>query len=151
MPATKCGFDDIAGGASGSVQLEVYGPTLRVDVGFDTGYRGPPSVPLPGLKGLHALVDTGAAECCIDGMLAAHLNLPKVDRRPVAGVHGSRMVDIVIAQVHVPTLAFTMYGQFAAVDLAGGGQPHLVLIGRTFLSALTMGYGGRTGTVTLSR
>jgi hypothetical protein len=84
-------------------------------------------------------------------LLAAHLNLPTVDRRPVAGVHGAREVDIVMAQVHVPALAFTMYGQFAVVDLTGGGQVHRVLIGRTFLSAFKMVYEGQTGTVTLSR
>jgi hypothetical protein len=44
-----------------------------------------------------------------------------------------------------------MYGQFAVVDLAGGGQLHRVLIGRTFLCAFKMVYEGQTGTVTLSR
>lgn len=151
MPEAKCGFDDVVGGASGSVLLAQYGPTLFVDVGFDPNYQGPPAIPQPGLTNLRALVDTGAGECCIDALLAAQLNLPKVDRRIVAGVHGAHEVDMVLAQVNVPALAFTMYGQFAAVDLAAGGQWHRVLIGRSFLKSFTMTYEGLTGTVKLAR
>lgn len=53
------------------------------------------------------------------------------------------------AQIHVPSLVFNHYGQFAAVDLAAGGQRHAALIGRTFLQHFTMMYEGRTGNVTL--
>jgi hypothetical protein len=59
--------------------------------------------------------------------------------------------SIFIAQIHVPSLAFTIYGAFAGVDLAAGGQVHKALIGRTFLRAFKMVYEGTTGTVTLSR
>lgn len=151
MPETKCGFDSVPGGASGQVLLVQYGPTINVDVGFDPTYTAPPNIPQPGLKGIRALVDTGATESCIDALLATQLNLPVVDRRSVAGVHGSHEVNMVLAQVAVPSLSFIIYGQFAAVDLAAGGQVHQVLIGRTFLSAFTMVYEGTTGTVKLSR
>ena len=55
-----------------------------------------------------------------------------------------------LAQVRIPSLGFTIYGAFAGVHLAAGGQPHKALIGRTFLRAFTMVYKGGTGTVTIS-
>jgi hypothetical protein len=133
--------------------LAVWGPTLIVDVGFDPNYvAGPPwPVPAPGITGIHALVDTGAGESCIDNLLAGQLNLPIVDRRPISGVYGSQIVNVYMAEVHVPTLAFTIYGAFSGVELAAGGQAHWVLIGRTFLQNFTMVYEGPTGTVKLSR
>lgn len=102
------------------------------------------------MTGINALVDTGAMESCIDSLLAAQLGLPIVDRRKVSGVHGSQEVNVHLAQVHVPSLKVTIYGAFAGVHLAAGGQAHNALIGRTFLRNFTMVYEGRTGTVTLS-
>ena len=122
-----------------------------VDIGFDPGFKPEAGAhPVPGMNGLHALVDTGATESCIDALLAANLRLPIVDRRPIGGVGGVHQVNVHLAQVHVPALNFTLYGAFAAVDLASGGQPHKALIGRTLLQNYTMVYEGRTGAVTLS-
>jgi hypothetical protein len=153
MPETLCGFNDIPSGASGGEQLAAWGPTLIVDVGFDPNYKPeqPWVLPAPGITGIHALVDTGAGESCIDNLLAGQLNLPIVDRRPISGVHGAHMVNMYLAQIHVPTLTFTIYGAFAGVDLAAGGQIHKALIGRTFLQNFTMVYEGLTGNVKLSK
>jgi predicted aspartyl protease len=152
MPATKCGFNDIPGGATGADNLVQRGPTLLVDIGFDPNYIFGPSAPLPvpGKTKLAALVDTGATECCIDSLLAAQLNLPIVDRRVTAGAHGAREVNVHLAQVFVPSLNFTIYGAFAGVDLLAGGQLHSALIGRTFLKYFRMVYEGPTGNVELS-
>lgn len=152
MPSTRCGFDNVPGGASGAILLMAHGPTLLVDIGFDPAYQNPQvsGIPVAGMKGIEALVYTGAGECCIDSMLATQLNLPIVDRRFMSGIHGKEQVNIHLAQVHVPALNFTMYGAFAGVHLAAGGQQHRALIGRTFLQFYTMVYEGRTGTVTLS-
>jgi predicted aspartyl protease len=154
MPETTCGWNNVPGGASGSDLLVAWGPTLLVDIGFDPAYN-PAAVPLQkpvaGINGVEALVDTGASESCIDALLAGQLNLPIVDKRTISGVGGSHSVNIYLAQVHVPSLAFTIYGPFAGVNLAGGGQRHQALIGRTFLQAFTMVYEGPTGTVKLSR
>ena len=98
---------------------------------------------------MRALVDTGATESCIDSLLAAQLNLPIVDRRQIGGVGGAQLVNVHLAQVYVPTLSQTIYGAFAAVHLAAGGQAHQALVGRTFLQNVTMIYEGRTGTVTI--
>jgi predicted aspartyl protease len=95
------------------------------------------------------LVDTGATESCIDNLLASQLNLPIIDRRPISGVGGKQTVNMYLAQVHIPSLGFTIHGSFAGVDLKAGGQTHLALIGRTFLQSFTMIYEGKTGTVTI--
>ena len=153
MPETLCGFNDVPGGATGQDLLTVWGPTLKVDIGFDANFRAEPpwTPPVPGITGIDALVDTGAGESCIDSLLAGQLNLPIVDRRPVAGVHGALMVNMHLAQIHIPTLRYTIYGAFAGVDLAAGGMAHKALIGRTFLRDFTLLYEGLTGSVKLSR
>lgn len=56
-----------------------------------------------------------------------------------------------LAQIHVPAVNFTVYGEFAGVHLLAGGQPHYALIGRTFLQYFTMTYDGNSGSVDLSR
>jgi predicted aspartyl protease len=151
MPQTSCGFRDVQGGASGAILLVAYGPTLAVDIGFDPNFKpGVFFVPVPGIKGINALVDTGAGESCIDSLLAAQLNLPIVDRRSISGIHGSQEVNMYLAQVHVPALKYVIYGAFAGVHLVAGGQIHKALLGRTFLQNYTMVYQGRTGEVTIS-
>lgn len=151
MAETKCGFDN-SQEASGAVLLTRFGPTLRVDIGFDQSFKPSnlPILPIAGVKGLNALVDTGAGECCIDNLLASQLKLPIVDRRPISGAHGSHPTNMYLAQIHVPSLGTTIYGVFAGVDLLAGGQVHHALIGRTFLQNFTMIYVGKTGTVTIS-
>jgi hypothetical protein len=158
MAQAKCGFDDVPGAASGAVFLMHYGPTLLVDIGFDPNFQVPTEVsgpvpvsaPIPGITGISALVDTGAGQSCIDSLLAAQLNLPIVDRRPISGIHGPQEVNIHLAQIRVPALSFVIYGAFAGVHLVAGGQMHKALLGRTFLIDYTMIYEGRTGTVTIS-
>lgn len=152
MPETKCGFNDIPGGATGAQLLVSRGPTLLVDIGFDPGYNPdtPNILPVPGITSVEALVDTGANISCIDNLLASQLNLPIVDRQPIGGVGGRHIANVYLAQLHVRSLNFTVYGQFIGIDLQAGGQRHSALIGRTFLAHYTMTYEGRTGTVILS-
>jgi predicted aspartyl protease len=149
MAETDCGFSDIPGGAKGSILLEMYGPTILVDIGFDPNFKAtvPVKTPVAGMKGLKALVDTGATESCIDSLLAAQLNLPVVDKRIVGGVHGSLQVNVHLAQVHIPAINFTIYGMFSGVHLAARGQQHKALLGRTFLRHCSMIYDGKTGRV----
>jgi hypothetical protein len=150
MATAKCGFDSGPGG-SGRDLLVGAGPTILVTIGFDEAYdplnpTGPPNLPQTPFP---ALIDTGATESCIDSDLAMRLALPIVDRRKVSGVHGAREVNVHVAHVYIPSLAFTVYGPFCGVDLIAGGQAHHALIGRTFLQHFTMIYEGRTGTVIL--
>lgn len=127
----------------GSRALVLFGPTLRVRIGFDTDFQ-------PGGGAQLALVDTGATDSCIDPALAMELRLPIVARQPVAGVHGADDVNMHLARIHVPELDEVMYGMFAGVHLAAGGQSHAALLGRDFLQNFTMSYDGRQGSVTLS-
>src|SRR5579872_6708195 len=150
MASTKCGFND-SPTAAGSALLTLLGPTLKVDIGFDSTFRvGGNKIPIPGITAVDALVDTGAQECCIDNALASRLGLPIVDRRPIAGSNGTHTANMYQAQVRIPALNFTMVGSFAGVDLIAGGQMHTALIGRTFLVHFKMIYEGNTGTVTIS-
>jgi predicted aspartyl protease len=152
MPRTKCGFiDNPSTGIKATVALVACGPTILTDIGFDADYQAhiPGAIPKPSATGIHALIDTGATECCIDGELADQLSLPIIDRRPISGIGGKKEVNMHLAQIHVPALGFTIFGSFAAVDLAAGGQLHRALIGRTFLSHFTMIYTGTSGDVEL--
>ena len=131
--------------------LTAYGPTVLVDIGFDENFKPDEGgVPVPGITGVQALIDTGAGESCIDSTLAAQLNLPIVDKRVVSGVHGAQEVNMHLAQVRVPSLNSNILGAFAGVHLSAGGQPHRALIGRTFLKNFMMVYEGHTGTVIIS-
>ena len=154
MVQTKCGFNNLPGGLPAVEILVNLGPTLIVDIGFDPTFDPAQPAdgkrPVPGIEGLHGLVDTGAIESCIDNLLAAQLNLPIVDRRMIAGSAGPHQANVYLAQVHIPFLSYTIWGAFAGVNLKAGGQVHSALIGRTFLRAFTMVYEGRTGTVTIS-
>ena len=152
MPSARCGFDGIPGGAPGRALLTRYGPTIFVDIGFDEDFRPVlgAGVPRPGVAGVQALVDTGASLSCIDSVLAAELGLPVVDRQKIGGAGGEHEVNMHLAQIHVASLEFTIYGEFAGVHLAAGGQPHRALLGRTFLQRFVMVYEGHTGTVTIS-
>lgn len=149
MAKTLCGYNNLPT-ISGADLLAAYGPTLAVNLGFDAAWRltsGAP--PVGGLQGVRALVDSGASESCIDTVAATALKLPIVDRRPIAGVGGQHVANIYLAQIHIPTLAYTIFGAFAGVNLVAGGQSHMALIGRSFLRHFTMVYEGRTGTVEL--
>lgn len=151
MPDTNCGFDD-ANGVIGKDLLIGFGPTIQVDIGFDPSFSPTSNTPpIPGIRGVRALVDTGAGACCIDSSLAMQLKLPIIDRQHVSGISGRYEVNMHLAQVHIPSLSFTMYGPFAGVDLVAGGQPHFALIGRTFLQHCKMTYDGTTGKVTITR
>jgi hypothetical protein len=149
MARTTCGFNSTAS-TSGAELLVLAGPTLLVDVGFDKDWRSESKTPpMTGIQQVQALVDTGASESCIDALVATQIGLPIVDRRPISGVGGKHLVNMYLAQIYVPTLLYTIWGAFAGVDLAAGGQMHRALIGRTFLRHFTMIYEGLSGTVTI--
>ena len=149
MPIAKCGFASTPDGQPAHELLVTWGPTIVVDIGFDPNHDSNTAKvpPVPGTTGLHALVDTGATESCIDSQLAAQLNLPIVDKRAVSGVHGKHEVNMHLAQVHIPALNATINGVFAGVSLREGGQLHSALIGRTFLRNFQLLYNGLTGDV----
>jgi gag-polyprotein putative aspartyl protease len=147
MVKATCGFSDGSTGTGRGLLVE-YGPTLQVDIGFDPDYTTGNPLPDLAIKGVQALVDTGATASCIDSALAMRLNLPVVDRQRVRGVGGIHEVNMHLGHVAIPTLQKVIIGQFAGVNLVEGG--HVALIGRTFLQHFTLIYEGRTGNVSIT-
>ena len=142
---TSCGFENQPD------LLVAYGPTLRVQVGFD-GRFTPGSGMRPELPPdqYQALVDTGAAATCIDADLAARLGLPVVNQQRVASPLGAGNLYIHLAQLILPGMDSPFYGEFLGAHLAAGRQPHSILIGRDFLRHFIMSYNGITGAVTIA-
>ena len=145
MPQVECGFKGTPG------LLVHFGPSIGVLIGFDPSFR-PNVTPAPNLpvQEYPALIDTGATESCIDSAVAQALNLPIIDERMMAGVHRQFKVNVHLAQIRIPSLQYTIYGNFCGVHLHAGGQSHSSLLGRTFLSKMTMIYKGDTESVLLS-
>lgn len=143
MSTTDCGFDT-------GESLQLIGPTLYVEIGFDPAYV-PGERNRPSIMDMQwpALVDTGASNSSIDTELATTMMLPIADQEEWSGISGQVTVNIYLAQIHIPALGSTLYGRFAGVQLFNGGQPHRALIGREFLRRYTMNYDGVTGKVTL--
>ncbi len=150
MPTARVKFDNF-GELSGRDTLELLGPTLPVQIGYDRAFQ-PGDLGAPKLPEAYwpALVDSGAFECCIDSSLAMQLGLPIVEKDTIVGVYGSLEVPFHLAQIYIPELSWTIYGKFASVHLASTGQHHMALLGRNFLQRFTMIYEGRSGVVTIS-
>ena len=148
MPSANCGHE----GAPQAQKLLIHhGPEIWVDIGFDPNYRRDRNAPpVPKISKVIALIDTGARESCIDSALAAELKLPTFDRRIVSGVNGAIEVDFHLAQVHVPSLRFTLEGAFAGLPLVASGFKQRALVGRSFLSYVRMDYSGPDGSVVIS-
>ena len=146
MTSVECWFEGEPG------MLEQYGPTISVQIGLDYNFH-PTKARAPNLPAtaVPALVDTGAGQSCIDSAPAEKLELPVVNRRTVAGVHGAQPVNIHIAQIYIPDLDFSRTGLFVGAHLLAGGQPHAALIGRDILRNFTMIYEGQTGAVRITK
>jgi hypothetical protein len=122
------------------------GPGLVVLVGPPSA--GDPKVPDNPQQHL-ALIDTGATQSCIDESLAVDLHLPLVDKVMIGGSAGAKEHNVYLAVISAPALGRYQYGKFAGVDLAGGGQLHRVLLGRTFLAGILLVYDGMRAQVTI--
>lgn len=144
MPETEAGFNN-------PNDLHQWGPILRVRIGFDPSYRTD-TLTLPNIPqiDLLALIDTGALTNCIYASLAQRLQLPRVDRYPVIGVHGPVTTDFYAAQIYIPSMNWVVPGRFAGLPLQKSGQPYSALIGRSFLYSVTMTYDGPTGSVVVA-
>jgi len=148
MPLTEAGFKDSDGHPYIPTLLQV-GPTIQVMVIPPPVTQVQPDVPQnPSL--CHALIDTGAAESCIDVDLAISLGLPQIDVITISGAGGPQSHPVYMCAIVMPALGLTQYGRFAGVRLKAGGQSHQVLLGRTFLNGIIMIYDGIRGQVTLA-
>ena len=134
MPFVEC-----APNSGGDEQALInLGPGLQVLV-------GPPSASDPkqpeNPQQHIALIDTGATQSCIDESIAVALKLPLIDKVMMGGVAGAKEHNVYLASLIVPGIR-SQYGSFAGVDLAGGGQVHRVLLGRTFFTHSILIYDG---------
>lgn len=145
MPIADAGFADPDGRPDHTTLVEL-GPSLEVVV---SPFIDPAQPPTEGHT-THALVDTGATQSCIDTQVAKSLSLPVVDLVMMAGAAGASRHPLYAARVAIPALEIFQFGAFAGVDLAAGGQPHRVLLGRTFLAGTVMIYDGVRAQVTIA-
>jgi predicted aspartyl protease len=151
MPRAEAGpvLPDIPESDRSGILVQV-GPTISVIVGHvDAKAPGPARDATLSSESVEALVDTGATQSCIDDELAKKLGLPVIDRQTCAGVGGNTEHAVYLAWLDVPSLGRAQYGRFMGVHLVKGGQPHNVLLGRTFLADVVMIYDGARGTVAL--
>ena len=151
MPIIDVGFND-TDHLTGGDTLMWYGPTIWVDIGFDTNfnYGDGGGMPESGAERVPALVDTGAVQSCIDEPLAIDLGLPLVDRQLISGVSGPEERNVYLAHIASPQLGDFQWGRFTGVSLTDGDQAHRALIGRTFLQNKLLVYDGATGNVTIA-
>ena len=151
MPTIDSGFPDIPDTNSRRRLLVEIGPTIPVQIGHDPGFdefTDPRPILPPDLYS--ALVDTGASGNSIDIELADRLRLQPVDEVEISGSAGAHTVTVYLANIYIPDLNRTITGRFTGVNLAGGGQLHRAIIGRSFLQGFALHYDGRTGEVTMS-
>lgn len=124
------------------------GPTVQVLV---SGTKNPDADNLSEeTETVHALIDTGCTESCIDTELAKALNLIPVNKRPLSGTGGKLEHLVYLARLTVPELGYSHYGQFTGVSLKAGDQFHSVLLGRDFLRHVIIIYDGIREQVTLA-
>lgn len=168
-PIADCGFQalSIVPGTNppqvidGKSLLVQKGPTVQVEIGFDSGLVHPDpaavraaaaavaAAPVPA-KLLDALIDTGALDSCIDEDLASALKLPLIDQGQCAGVGGTHSLNIYLGYIRIVELGFLQYGRFIGAKLQAGGQPHMALLGRNLLKDMILVYDGRDGTCRLA-
>ncbi|WP_431307214.1 aspartyl protease family protein [Brevundimonas diminuta] len=101
------------------------------------------------MKGVRALIDTGAGGDCIDDDLAQSLGLPVTDEGEISGVGGRHHAYIYTARIWVPHLDRLLFQPFTGVKLRQGEQWHQVILGRGFLRPYRLVYDGVSGQVEL--
>ena len=143
MREASCGYIH---DSSGSDKLVSFGPQLIVDLGFDPDYMASlGKAPRPDIRGLVALIDTGATESYIDSALANEYSFPPIDLDQAVIPGGKVSVMVHLAQIHVLALSFVLYGRLGAIDLESSGLNCQVLLGRTFLQNFEFFYHGPSG------
>ena len=145
----QAGFKSGKNGATPGDLLERLGPTLLVDIGLKSRSLAGKQPDLP-VKGVRALIDTGAGGDCIDDDLAQSMGLPVTDEGEISGIGGKQRAFIYTARLYVPALDRLLFQPFTGVKLQEGEQWHRVILGRTFLRPFSMTYDGPTGAVTIS-
>lgn len=146
MPSAEA----VPGGVPDDEVLYLFGPVLRVLIGFDVDPREPDAPKMPAFQ-CPALVDTGATDSSIDSALAARLGLQVVDEKQVSTSGGLETFNVYSGRLEVSELNFVKRGPLLGANLSGGHQPYGALLGRDFLRHCSMHYDGPTGSVKISK
>jgi hypothetical protein len=146
----QAGFKRGKGGKTAADLLAELGPTFRVDVGLKSRSMAGEKPDLT-MKGVRALLDTGAGANCIDDELARSLGLPITDEGEVSGIGGKTLANIYTARLYIPDLDRLLFEPFAGVKLKEGAQWHRVILGRSFLRPYRMTYDATSGTVEINK
>ncbi|MCY3628536.1 MAG: retropepsin-like aspartic protease [Bacteroidetes bacterium] len=153
MRDIECGFAD-ADGLPGYQHLIIYGPVIGVQIGYDNTYDPKilGTIPKINQEQYVALIDTGATTSSIDRNLADKLGLQIIDRGPLMVGSGVQEFNLYLAQVYIPRLNHTIYGEFHGVHLSdeNGNGLYKAILGRNFLAHFKMVYEGWTGSVKLT-
>lgn len=146
MPSAEA----VPGGVPDDGVLYLFGPVLRVLIGFDIDPREPGAPTMPVFR-CPALVDTGATDSSIDSALATRLGLRVIDEKHVSTTGGSETFNVYSGRLEVSELNFVKCGPLLGANLSGGHQPYGALLGRDFLRHCSMHYDGPTGSVKISK
>lgn len=119
---------------------------MLVDIGLKSRLAAGDTPDLP-VKGVKALIDTGAGGDCIDDELARSLGLPITDEGEISGVGGKHQAFIYTARLYVPQLGRLLFQPFTGVKLSEGEQWHRIILGRSFLRPHRLSYDGESGQV----
>lgn len=153
--ATGRGPDGESVALSPQQALAQLGPILHVSISPTPDYiaalgEQPEGVPDP-VTGI-ALIDTGATKTAVDEKVCKHLRLPAVGVVRMSHAAGSEMRNVYAIQMTFPgtPLPSMVLTSASSVDLSGGGQPYILLIGRDILQNLKMTYNGPRGRLELA-
>ena len=119
MRTAQAGFRRGTGGKTAADLLAELGPTFRVDIGLRSRSAAGAKPDLA-VKGVRALLDTGAGANCIDDGLARSLGLPITDEGEVSGIGGKTSANMYLARVYVPELDRLLFEPFAGARLEEG-------------------------------
>ena len=80
---------------------------------------------------INALWDTGASISAITPEIMKKLNLMSVDKKPISGVHGSQIVDLVLITVELPNGVIKKNVKVAVCNMTANAD---VIIGMDIIS-----------------
>jgi len=106
------------------------------------------TVPQPSVG--HALIDTGAAQTCIEDSVARQLGLPVINQVPLSTPAGQTMHTLYAAQLIFPGTLLPTITNIAVIGVHLSSQGIAALLGRDFLSGKTLHYDGGLSIVSLS-
>ncbi|MBL8669036.1 MAG: hypothetical protein JNK11_00155 [Alphaproteobacteria bacterium] len=140
MPTHRVPHSSDARGVTPQQVLARSGPRLQLEIrALRRDWAGSPVT-------VWALIDTGAAESCIDEALAGTLGLKLIDWSGMTGIGGPAEHPVYMAELRAPALAWSLKDRLYGVRI--DGEPPVIL-GRDFLASCVLIYDGPGGSITI--